>query len=113
MHLLLRARRLMLAPLSFVAAIAAGAQTSATGIQYPATTRGSQVDDYHGTRIADPYRWLEHTDSPATKAWVEAQNRVTFAYLERIPERTAIRNRLTQVWDYPKYSAPTKIGDRL
>ncbi|MEO8192715.1 MAG: prolyl oligopeptidase family serine peptidase [Gemmatimonadales bacterium] len=96
-------------------ALAAGveAQTQPAGLSYPVTARGTQVDDYHGTRIADPYRWLEDTDSPATKAWIEAQNRLTFAYLAAIPERNAIRDRLTQVWNYPKYDAPTKEGDRL
>src|SRR5688572_30078566 len=93
--------------------LAASANAQSTGITYPATPRGTQVDNYHGTTIADPYRWLENTDSPETKAWVEAQNRVTFGYLATIPERTAIRNRLTQVWNYPRYYAPTKVGDRL
>ena len=93
--------------------LAASVNAQANGITYPATQRGSQVDDYHGTTIADPYRWLENTDSPETKAWVEAQNRVTFGYLATIPERAAIRNRLTQVWNYPRYYAPTKVGDRL
>lgn len=99
--------------LPLVLAAAVHAQSPAAGLTYPATQRGSQVDDYHGTRVADPYRWLENTESPETKAWVEAQNRVTFGYLVTIPERAAIRNRLTQVWNYPRYSAPTKIDDRL
>jgi prolyl oligopeptidase len=85
------------------------AQTLPAGLSYPATQRGSQVDDYHGSKVADPYRWLEDTDSPETKAWVEAENRVTFGYLATIPERAAIRNRLTQLWNYPKYSAPKKL----
>jgi len=93
-------------------AVRLDAQASA-GLTYPAAARGSQVDDYHGTRVADPYRWLEDVDSPETKAWVEAENKVTFGYLATIPERTAIRNRLTQLWDYPKYEAPTKVGDLL
>jgi len=70
------------------------------------------VDDYHGTRVADPYRWLEDVDSPDTRNWVEAENRVTFAYLEQIPERERIRRRLTELWDYPKYGAPFKKGGR-
>jgi prolyl oligopeptidase len=99
--------------LSIAAAPSIVAQTLPDGVSYPAAQRGSQVDDYHGTRVADPYRWLEDTDSPGTKAWVEAENRVTFGYLAAIPERAAIRNRLTQLWNYPKYTAPKKIGDRL
>ena len=84
-----------------------------TKLAYPPTARGTQVDDYHGTTIADPYRWLENTDSPETAAWVTAQNALTFSYLAAIPERAAIRNRLTKLWDYPKYYAPTKNGERL
>ena len=82
-------------------------------LSYPPSARGTQVDDYHGTRIDDPYRWLENTDSPETAAWVQAQNRVTFGYLASIPQRESIRRRLTEVWNYPKYSVPRKVEDRL
>jgi len=81
-------------------------------LTYPPTHKSDVVDDYHGTRVADPYRWLEDVDSPETRAWVEAQNRITFAYLEEIPERERIRRRLTELWDYPKYGAPFKKGGR-
>ncbi len=81
-------------------------------LTYPAAPRGTQVDDYHGTSIADPYRWLENVDSPATKAWVEAENRLTDSFLATIPQRTAIRTRLTQLWNYARYSAPFKENDR-
>jgi prolyl oligopeptidase len=81
-------------------------------LTYPPTRRSDVVDDYHGTRVADPYRWLEDVDSPETRNWVEAENRVTFAYLEQIPERERIRRRLTELWDYPKYGAPFKKGGR-
>ena len=87
------------------------AQTSAP-LSYPSATRGTQSDVYHGTTIADPYRWLEDTDSPETKAWVEAQNRLSERYLSNIPERAAIKNRLTQLWNYARTSAPFKEGDR-
>src|SRR5437762_14252087 len=73
---------------------------NAQSITYPPARKGDVVDDYHGTKVADPYRWLEDVDSPETRAWVEAENRVTFAYLERIPERERIRRRLTELWDY-------------
>ena len=79
---------------------------------YPATRRTNQVDVYHGVTVADPYRWLEDDNSPETKAWVEAQNKVTFAYLEKIPQREAIRNRLKQLWNYERYSVPFKEGGR-
>ncbi len=82
-----------------------GAQT-ASPLSYPVAARGTQVDDYHGTSIADPFRWLEDVDAPATTAWVAAQNRLTDAFLAAIPQRTAIRNRLTQLWNYERFSAP-------
>jgi len=85
---------------------------NAQAITYPQARRSDVVDDYHGTKVADPYRWLEDVDSPETRAWVEAENRVTFAYLEQIPERERIRTRLTQLWDYPKYGSPFKKGGR-
>ena len=81
-------------------------------VTYPATRKGDVIDDYHGTKVADPYHWLEDVDSPETHSWVEAENRVTFAYLEQIPERERIRRRLTELWDYPKYGAPFKKGGR-
>ncbi|MFL5565579.1 MAG: prolyl oligopeptidase family serine peptidase [Gemmatimonadaceae bacterium] len=88
------------------------AQTASPPLTYPAATRGTQVDVYHGTSIADPYRWLEDVDAPATKEWVAAENRLTDSFLASIPERTAIRNRLTQLWNYARYSAPFKENGR-
>jgi prolyl oligopeptidase len=83
---------------------------AAQSLTYPTTRKADVVEDYHGTKVADPYRWLEDVDSPETRNWVEAQNRVTFGYLEQIPEREQIRRRLTELWDYPKYGAPFKKG---
>jgi prolyl oligopeptidase len=79
---------------------------------YPKAAKVEHVDDYHGTRVADPYRWLEDADSEATKAWIEAENQVSFAYLEAIPARERIKERLTQLWDYEKYGVPFKKGER-
>jgi prolyl oligopeptidase len=79
---------------------------------YPVTAKTNQVDDYHGTRVADPYRWLEDDNGADTKAWVEAENKVTFDYLEKIPERNAIKDRLTQLWNYERYGVPFKEGGR-
>jgi prolyl oligopeptidase len=79
---------------------------------YPTTAKVDQIDEYHGVKIADPYRWLENPDTPETQAWVEAQNKVTFAYLNQIPARDKIKQRLTQLWDYEKYGTPFKEGDR-
>ena len=88
------------------------AQATAAKLTYPESKRVDQVDDYHGEKIADPYRWLEQLDSPDTKAWIEAQNKVTFAYLERIPQRGAYKERLTQLWNYERFGMPVKGGDR-
>ncbi|MFL5558107.1 MAG: prolyl oligopeptidase family serine peptidase [Gemmatimonadaceae bacterium] len=95
-----------------VGAATSPAQTASPPLTYPAAARGSQVDVYHGTSIADPYRWLEDVDAPATKEWVAAENRLTDSFLASIPERTAIRNRLTQLWNYARYSAPFKENGR-
>ncbi|MHC4599285.1 MAG: prolyl oligopeptidase family serine peptidase [Planctomycetota bacterium] len=83
-------------------------------VRYPATRRVDHVDTYHGTKVADPYRWLEEDvrESEAVAAWVRAQNEVTFAYLASIPERERIRRRLTKVWNYEKRSTPSKHGGR-
>ncbi len=80
--------------------------------KYPQPRRGDQVDDYHGTKVGDPYRWLEDTDSAETHAWVEAENKVTFGYLEKIPYRQAIRDRLTKLWNYERYTVPSQHGGR-
>ncbi len=79
--------------------------------QYPVTRAVDHADTYHGTRVADPYRWLEDDTSPETAQWVEAQNRVTFSYLETIPFRGQLKRRLERLFDYPKYSAPSRKGD--
>jgi prolyl oligopeptidase len=79
---------------------------------YPPAPRSDTVDDYHGTRVADPYRPLEDPDAPQTRAWVEAENRVTAAFLEAIPARPAIKKRLTELWDYEKFGVPFQEGGR-
>ncbi|MFI3279170.1 MAG: prolyl oligopeptidase family serine peptidase [Rikenellaceae bacterium] len=79
--------------------------------EYPATFRGDLVEDYFGTKVADPYRWLEDDSSEETAAWVKAQNEVTFDYLSQIPFRDAIKERLMQLWNYAKEGAPAKHGD--
>ena len=80
-------------------------------IKYPVTEREGVVDNYHGVEIADPYRWLEDDMSERTAEWVKAQNEVTFGYLNSLPQREAIRNRLTELWNYPSQSAPSKRGE--
>ena len=81
-------------------------------LNYPKAKTVDQVDDYHGTKVADPYRWLEDTDSADTRAWVEAENKLTFGYLEQIPYRRAIRERLTKLWNYERFTAPEQHGGR-
>ena len=83
-----------------------------TPIVYPETERGNVVDTYFGEEVADPYRWLEDLDGDATAVWVEAQNAVSFPYLEAIPQREAIKNRLTELWNYERYGIPEKEGGR-
>ncbi len=78
--------------------------------KYPDTKKTSQVDEYFGTKVADPYRWLEDDRSEETKDWVIAQNKVANAYISQIPFRDAIKKRLTELWNYEKYSAPFKEG---
>jgi prolyl oligopeptidase len=79
-------------------------------LHYPVARKSDQVDTYFGTQVADPYRWLEDTDSPETKQWVTAENALTFDYLGAIPERSAIKEQLTRIWNYPKYAVPLKRG---
>ncbi len=85
---------------------------SSAKLTYPTTKKGDLVEDLHGTRVPDPYRWLEDDNSAETKAWVEAQNKVTFAYLEQIPARARLKERLTKLWNYERYGTPQKEGGR-
>jgi prolyl oligopeptidase len=86
-----------------------GAAAPAT-LTYPDSMPGAVVDDYFGTKVADPYRWLENDRAPEVERWVEAQNKVTFAYLDKIPFRSKVKERLTALYNYPKYSSPTNRG---
>jgi prolyl oligopeptidase len=98
-----------------VALAAAVAAPAADGpLNYPATRRVDHTDDYHGTIVPDPYRWLEDDvrKSPEVAAWVAEQNKVTDAFLKSIPEREAIQKRLTELWNYARYSVPQKEGSR-
>jgi prolyl oligopeptidase len=78
--------------------------------QYPQTRKVDHVDSYHGTQVPDPYRWLEDDTSAETAAWVQAQNRITFPYLEKIPFRAALQKRVKQLNDYEKYTSPSRKG---
>ncbi len=79
-------------------------------VNYPQTRKVEQVDDYHGVKVNDPYRWLEDDRSAETMAWVNAQNQVTFDYLEHIPYRAQLKHRLQELYNYPKYGIPQRTG---
>ena len=99
---------LSISPLSHF--VSAQESDGANRPSYPATKKVDVVDDYFGTKVADPYRWLEDDRSPEVAAWVEAENKVTFAYLDKIAYRGQLKDRLTKLLNYPKYSAPTRRG---
>jgi prolyl oligopeptidase len=80
---------------------------------YPAAERGSVVDNYHGTTVADPYRWLEELDAPPTQSWVTAQNKITDSLLSTLPWRAKFKARLTELWNYPRIGLPYKQGGRV
>jgi prolyl oligopeptidase len=89
---------------------AGGAVVAQSGLQYPTTRKVDHVDTYHGTKVPDPYRWLEDDTSAETAAWVEAQNKVTFPYLEKIPFRDDLQRRVKELNDYAKYASPSRKG---
>jgi prolyl oligopeptidase len=98
--------------------LAAGAKSTTAGtnepkITYPESKKVDVVDTYFGTQVPDPYRWLEAENAPETAAWVEAQNRVTFAYLEKIPFRQQVKGRLEKLYNYPRFGSPFRVGDNF
>jgi prolyl oligopeptidase len=107
-------KRLLLA--FFLVPVFAGLQILAAAdgdrVVYPQATKGNKVDNYFGTKVADPYRDLENADSEATKKWIEAANKLTFDYLAGIPERKRINDKLTALWNYEKYTVPFREGGR-
>ncbi len=80
------------------------------GFVYPKARRGDTAEAYHGTRVTDPYRWLEDPDSQETRAWIDAQNKLTHPYLAAIPAREKIRQRLQKLWNYERFSVPSRKG---
>ncbi len=99
-----------LAAVILTAAAAPSAEPPAVALAYPAAERGSQVDDYHGTKVADPYRWMEDIDAPETRAWVEAERKLTDDYLAAIPARQKVLERLKQVWNFERWTPPQRYG---
>ena len=82
-------------------------------LTYPEARKGDVVEDLHGTKVADPYRWLEHLDSDETKAWVAAEAKLAEGYLSKLPGRERIQKRLEAIWDYEKIGMPRRQGGRL
>ena len=101
---------LMMIALSVGLAFAA-CRKSAERLSYPTTKKVGQVDDYFGTKVADPYRWLEDDNAPDVKEWVQAENAMTFGYLGKIPYREKIKQRLSEIFNYPRYSSPFRAGE--
>lgn len=113
MHVSQRLKGLFGVMLAMSSGRSAPADDNATkALNYPNAPRSETVETYHGTRVADPFRPLEDPDSAATRAWVEAENALTFGFLETIPRRAAIRERLTELWDYERFGVPSKEGGR-
>lgn len=81
------------------------------GAGYPKARKVDQVDDYHGVKVSDPYRWMEDTESAEMREWIGAENKITFDYLGKIPEREKIKARLTELWNYERIGAPSKVAD--
>jgi prolyl oligopeptidase len=79
-------------------------------LSYPTARRADVVDDYFGTKVADPYRWMEDLNSPELKQWVDAENALAFRYLNALPHRDALQARITELWNYPKVTPPQYEG---
>ena len=109
----MNSRRVLLATLALALVPVLACKGSAPRRAYPATQRVLVVDEYHGEKVADPYRWLEEADSGPTRAWIEQENELTQAYLAKIPERERIRARLTELWDYERYELPVQESGRV
>lgn len=88
-----------------------GTAAASAPLIYPDSKPGTTIDDYFGTKVPDPYRWLENDRAPEVEAWVEAQNKVTFAYLDKIPYRQKIKERVTALYNYPRYGTPSRRGE--
>ena len=86
---------------------------STVKLTYPETAKGSQVDEYWGETVADPYQWLESPDAPETQAWVSAQNKVTQQFLATCPDKEPLEARLKEVYNYERFSCPFRRGDRV
>ena len=87
-----------------------GLLAQSSSLTYPQARKGDVVDDYFGTKVADPYRWMEDLNAPEVKQWVDAENAVTFKYLDALPQRDALKKRITELWNYPRVTPPRYEG---
>ena len=99
--------------LSFLAFVGSTPVANAQAPTYPPTAKGNVADDYHGQKVADPYRWLEDLGSVDTKAWIDAENAITLPYLEKLPQRAALIERLTQLWNFPRTDLPLREAGQI
>src|SRR5262245_50839300 len=93
---------------SLATALAIAAQEAR--IEYPRAAKGTVVDDYFGTKVVDPYRWMEDLNAPELKTWIDAENAITFKYLDALPDRDGLKKRITELWNYPKVGIPRFLG---
>src|SRR5512138_2270905 len=93
-------------------AMAASAAAQSGAPTYPTARKGDVVDDYFGTKVADPYRWMEDLNAPELKTWIDAENAVTAKYLDGLPTRNALKARITELWNYPRVTPPHFEGRR-
>lgn len=105
-----RRLNIVLGVLAVLAASTCVAVRAEAPFSYPKAKMGDVVDDLHGVKVSDPYRWMEDLDGAELKEWIEAENKITFGYLNTIPRRSTIRERITQLWDYEKFGIPYKKG---
>src|SRR4026207_1541910 len=100
------------ARLAFAIALLQATLLAQSSPKYPQPRKGDVVDDYFGTKVADPYRWMEDLNSPEVKQWVDAENAVTFKYLDSLPERDVLKKRITDLYNYPRVTIPSFQGRR-
>jgi prolyl oligopeptidase len=108
-----RNRRITVMALAIILVVANVVQGQSQRLPYPMPRKSDVVDDYFGTKVADPYRWMEDLDSSEVVDWVAVENKLTFDYLERLPLRQHFRQRLTELWNYPRITIPVREGGRL
>src|SRR5579885_3011844 len=101
-------------PFVMLIAVSLAAQAAPPSkLAYPQARRDNVVDDYFGTKVPAPYQWMEDLNSPELAKWVAEENKLTFAYLDNIPERDWMKQRLTQLWNYEKVGVPAREGGKL